>query len=262
MFQDQPVDPRQRPAVLAWDGSKMLRRGWPRLFGGLGRHRWSAPTIALLGAGALFASLIKEWQITEFKSGGEIRVEGGSEIFRTGVAWLDGWSAPYLLGLFAVTACVALVFFGSLGVRDHARIAGLAMSGLLFAVLAAITVDLARVSAAFDGAFSHRLHENLELSYGPGLAAAYIGVLCYAGALLVSGRLRSVPDSEVGRTEVAAEQEAPADEHDWPWRRVRRTTPPAHNHGPLDLAVGPTAPFVPSEEQDDTDRSGPRNSGR
>ncbi|HEX5540910.1 MAG TPA: hypothetical protein VFX60_05010 [Micromonospora sp.] len=252
MTQDQSAHPQQQTAVIAWDGSEVLRGGWPRLFGGLRRQRWVVPGMALLGAVALFASLVAEWQITRWgpRSAFRITPDETGEV-GVGIAWVNGWSAPYLMGLFAVASCLALVLFGPRPAREYLRIAGIAVCGLLLAVLVAITIDLKRSTALFGGMYSAPIHEHLEVSHGPGLVAAFAGVVCVALALLLAGRPAPAPASGSSRPEpAAADREAATAEDDWSWRRPGRVSAELPEHQPFDLAVGPTAPFVPLDEED------------
>jgi hypothetical protein len=95
------------------------RRSFTALVAGLAADRRSVPLAAAVGAVALFASLISEWQITAI----DITEFGGTASARqpvtAGVGDLGAFGAGYLAGLFALAAAMALVLFGPPTARPY-----------------------------------------------------------------------------------------------------------------------------------------------
>ena len=201
---------------------------------GLLRVRSLATAPAALGAVAVFISLVEEWQVTTLLMYGTLE----EHEFAAKLGVLDGWSPAYLVGVLAVTACLALVLFGPRPGREHLRVAGLATSGVLLAMLVAIALDLQENSAALTNAGWYAPDLEAELAYGRGVVAAFVGVAGYALALLLAGR--RPPAEEPGGDDLAEDDDVTADEPDQRWPRPRQA-----GHGPLDLTVEPAKPFVP-----------------
>lgn len=253
MSQDHSGDSRSDGlAVVEWGDrerggdEKNRLSGWARLPATVLRDRRLIPLVAGLAALAIFASLVSEWQVTR------VQLEDSSltQQMSVGVAWLDGWSAAYLVGVFAVTSCLALVLFGPHTAREHLRVTGLAISAAVLAVLVAITVDLGRNSAALNGLFLFGPPgERYELSYGPGLLVAFLGVAGYALALHLAGQhsagRRHSPAAGTNRATGPGSPVVNDDPLDWPWRRPHPSREPESDpSAPIDLSVQPVNPFV------------------
>ncbi|WP_229399148.1 hypothetical protein [Micromonospora okii] len=255
MSQDPPI-PRQdsraeSTSVVEWGGSEPAPPGQVgRSLGGLGRDARLPLVPAALGAAAAFASLVGEWLVMTVPNGGP----EGSTTMRVpgGVSDVGGLGVGYLVGLFALVVAVALALRGSAAVRRDARVAGLALSVALLAVLAATAFSL---DDSGQRTLFYSSEDGFRVEYGRGLVMAFAACALLAAALHLAGR------ADAGRPETArpdaggpgpesapAEQAEAADPE--PLRRGRRGgasrsgddagLPPA----PADLTVQPTTPFA------------------
>lgn len=239
MSQPRIIGDSDNPAVIAWDDEPRDAH-WSRIVRGiLAKHRRVlALVVAVLGSAAVFASFVGEWQTTTLP-GDPFAAPGAVQI---NVAGLAGWSPAYLIGVFALTSCLALVLFGPPPARAHIRLAGLAIGGVLLAILAAITIDLGEDSVAvvFPDPNMH-----YELAYGQGLFAAFAGVAGYLIALVLA--VQPVPaDGKDDIRSDAARHDHPRDDIDWPWRRPGKAYE-RDEPEPLDLTVGPAEPITFSD---------------
>jgi hypothetical protein len=246
--------PAEDTAVVEWGGKEERpSRGTLllRAFTQARRDRRLVPVIAGLGAIAIFASFVSEWQLTVLSADSEVfgpRQVGTS--IPAGIGELGGWGAGYLIGVFVLAACTGLVLFGRLSVRDHARIVGLTAAGVLVAVLAATVSYLDDESLLLRPAILYGQTE-LQLEYGRGPTMAFLGVGALGVALFLAGRLMPARPA-VAPDAIGAQEPAPAEEPDWPWRRrAPRPEPELESDlpPPADLTVAPTAPFVPLPDQ-------------
>lgn len=240
-------EPRSRRAVFT-DAVGKLRR-----------DQRVVPVVAALAGLALFASLASEWQVTTINEPDFFGQGIAPAPVSAGLGELGGWSAAYLVGVFALVCCVALVLFAPPAVRYLARVIGLATAGTLGAVVVAIALDLNDRSLAITslGIYSGPDSPEFELTYGRGLTMAFLGVGGLALALYLAGRLMPAPapaDATVASAEAEPDGAASPAESDWPWRRpaTKQAPDPAESlPEPIDLTVSPTTPFVPLSDQPD-----------
>lgn len=131
-------------SVISFGSSAEPRRA---LLGGLWRDRRLPGLVAGLGAVAAFGSLISEWQTTTIRDAG-IDGEQLPEERRLFANLLDlgGIGSAYLVGLLLLAAAVALTRFGPGPGRAYARVAGLAVGGVLLALLLALAQHLTGAS--------------------------------------------------------------------------------------------------------------------
>ncbi|GIG88988.1 hypothetical protein [Plantactinospora endophytica] len=238
------------------DGAGVVSWGDPPRTGGraglmlhrLGRDGRLVPVVGVAGAGAVFASLVGDWAVTSMTvEGAESSVTLGS-----GVADMSGFGTAYLVGVFGVVGCLALVFFGSPRVRHDARVAGLAVAGAVLGVLFATAGSLDTLADRWQ---MYGQLDGMTIEYGQGLVMAYVGTGGLGLALLLAGRFvrrsaaEPAPAAEPG-TPAPTGQVPPQEESDWPWRRPRAASAPEvpdDDDGrppPIDLTVTPTKPFA------------------
>jgi hypothetical protein len=222
---------------------------------GLGRSlatdRRVVPLAAALGAVALLASLVSEWQLTTVDPevfGGE----AGSHPIPTDVIDLGALGTGYLVGLFPLVAAVVLTMFGPPAGRRWVRLAGLSIGGTLLALLFATAASLGDQSRPVPEVYTLQFDENqVQFAYGRGLWCAAAGVLLAMVALYLADR-RPVTAPATGAAAPAALQDEPP----WTWRRppAAREEPAADQ--PLELTVGPAKPFtLLGDGRDEPDRS-------
>ncbi|GAA2578375.1 hypothetical protein GCM10010435_63330 [Winogradskya consettensis] len=146
--------------------------------GRLGRDRRIAPLAAGLGAVALFASLIAEWQVTRIDAT-ELRESNvGNRPFESSIGDLGGWGAGYLAGLFVLVVAVALLLFGPVPGRAYARLATLGSGGVLLAVVVAAFSTLDRTSFVLRQVELASFNDDqFSISIGRGPWCAGAGVL-------------------------------------------------------------------------------------
>jgi hypothetical protein len=236
---DEPVRERPRASHIL----TAVRRDW-RL----------VPIIAGLSAVALFASMVGEWQITTFTQP-DLFSPGQTPPLSVGLADMGAFATGYLIGVFALVTCMALVLFGRPAMRDQLRIVGLTVAGVSGALLIGAAVWLDGRSAAIPSTFLiGQQGPIVELAYGRGLTMAFLGVAGFALALYLAGRLMPAPPAQpavaaAGVDTGPAPQAEPVEPVDWPWRRPRVAREPDDVDSdlppPADLTVGPTAPFLP-----------------
>ena len=188
----------------------------------LAADRRAVPLAGVLGAVALLAALISEWQVTTvdaavFGSDGAF----GDRLVPTGVTDLGALGGAFLTGLFPLVATVVLAIFGPPAGRRWVRLAGLSVGGTLLGLLFAITVSLGDESRVMPGLYTISLEDNqVEFGYGRGLWCALAGVGLAMLALYLSGRAAT-----------------------WTWRRQPARDEPVIPDQPLELTVGPATPF-------------------
>jgi hypothetical protein len=258
MADDPTPSVEQADDVVEWgadDEDEGRRDGSPlrgkaaaprRVFRALTRDPRVVPVIAGLSAVAVFASLVGEWQLVEIQddpSQPTRQVSGG-------VAALGAFGTAYLIGAFALTTCVALVLFGRPAARTHARVVGLALAGAVAALLVATVTQLDALGTPFNGYFQFPTAP--EATVGRGLEAAFAGIGLAALALYLAGRMPAWAAAEPPAPEPAtavpdAAGSGPSASHDG-WRRPRPGPDPDEVPAPLDLSVGPAAPFTNSPD--------------
>jgi hypothetical protein len=207
--------PRRRPAI------EFLR--------GLATDRRVPVLVAGLGAVAVFASLVSEWQVTavepiDYEGDGEVRPV---QLLPTDLFDLGGIGAAYLFGLFLLVMSATLVLFGPAAGRRYARLAGFGAGGMLIVLLLAMVQLLGSETRLISRYFIMELAaEQNAVSYGRGLWCALAGVSATLLALWLTSR---EPDSEEGPRWVRA---ATADEEE------------PGLEAPLDLTIEASAPFA------------------
>ena len=238
--------PAGSTAVVEWgDTTSGPRRPLPRFLSGLGRDRRLVPLVAGLGAVALFASLVSEWQVTtvtsEFFGGPDLR---GDQRVLTGIGDLGAWGAGYLIGIFLLACATALAMFGPAVVARAARVVALTSAGVLLTLLVAMAIELGERSVALGSIFYLNQEVGKSLEYGRGIPCAFVGVCAVALAAHLAGRLLpAAPGAAAG----AADPEPGSDrDADLPgsWRR-RPPAPGYTSAPPIDLTVEPATPFTP-----------------
>jgi hypothetical protein len=242
------------PAVVEFGADEPVRKR-PRaaqVFAAV-RHDWRlVPVIAGLSAVAIVASFVGEWQVTTFDQP-DIFGPGPTPPITADLPDLGPFATGYLIGVFLLVACMALVLFGRPAMRDQLRILGLTAAGLSAAVLIGIAVWLDGDSAALASTFFVGPQGlTFDVQYGRGLTMAFLGVAGFGLALYLAGRLvpaRPAAVAAASTEEEAAPQSGTAEQVDWPWRRPRAQQEPDDLDSdlppPADLTVGPTAPFIP-----------------
>ena len=232
---DRPVSRRR------WQPSGSLRA--------LATDRRVVPLTALLGAVAVLASTISEWQVTtvdaeEFTGG------VGPHAVTTGLIDLGALGAAYLIGLFPLVAGVVLTMFGPMAGRRWARLGGLCAGGTLLAVLFATTASLGGESRVVPNLYRMQFNKDqIQIAYGRGLWCAAAGVVLAMLALYLADRHQPrvpAPPSDSGDAAPPV-----ADEPVWGWRRPPAAREEADPDQPLELTVGPAKPF--SWQGDDRD---------
>jgi hypothetical protein len=247
------------PAVVEWGDP--AARSTPRVPRGLSqawaRHR-RGPLLAAVAAPALLGSLVSDWRV--WTSPGELQPREVAQ----GVVSFPVVGTAYLVGLFALVGCGGLALFGTGAVRRHARLVGLAVTGVLGATLIATVSGIDQIGGNFEDFYvTPRTIEETGtppiIAYGRGLFLAFTGVAAAALALYlaVPAGARTVEadppaDHAMPAPADAAEPTAgwapEAAGGDWPWRPREARSIPAQG-GPVDLTVEPAVPFLPPEER-------------
>jgi hypothetical protein len=244
------------------DESRRERRRWSltEFAGGLARDRRTVPLAAAVGAVALFASLVSEWQITQLvmdptgENGPDSELNTGPQSLPAGITDLGALGGGYLAGLFLLAAAVGLVLFGPVPARRCARLIGLSTGGVLIALLAATFSELDDRSRSVTKFLLLVIQlgpeNNLTLSYGRGLWCAFFGVAAVMLALYLAGRHETPIPVVADEAEPAPDQPQPTDPEVWSWRRPRSEDdgPP---DAPFDLTVSSAKPFTPSTDERD-----------
>lgn len=239
-------------SVVSWGDSPRGGRWAGLALSRLGRDGRLVPVVAILGAGAVFASLLGDWAVTVIPTEGS--PTGNPVELSSGVADLATFGTAYLVGVFGMIGCLALVFFGSPGIRHNARVLGLAVTAMVIGVLVAVTNSLDSLTNEWQ---VYGELGGLVTDYGQGLGLAYLGTGGLGLALLLAGRFVRRTGSAVvagGAAAAPTGQADPADpataeESDWPWRRPRPSSAPEPDDeddrsAPIDLTVTPTKPFT------------------
>lgn len=270
MADDLPDPGREgRPddvTTVEWGPVEPPRRGRPaRILPDLRRDPRISLVVTALGALATFAAMVGDWIITTLPNSGP---DGGPASLPSGVSDLGNLGGGYLFGTLALLGCLALVLFGSVGVRHNARMVGLAICAGTGGIVVAITLTMENATRTlFAGP-----GESIEFSQGRGLAMAYVGTAAFAAALLLAAPFArpvatggprpeevALPTAQVGSGAVAGPagpagtpNPAPADPAahvvpPWPWQRSRDGRPESDGGGlppPPDLTVAPAPPFA------------------
>lgn len=236
----------QSPAVVEFgpasgppDTPAVRRPVLSRLLTGVRLDDRAVPALAGLGAIAVFVSLVNAWQVTTV----DISEFGGEspQDVSVGLTDLGVWGAAYLIGVFALAACAALVLFGVPAVRRHARLAGLGVGGALLATVVALGVELSRNSLVYPIQW---VGEQPDPSIRSGWYLAMVGVAAVGASLYLAGRLPPPPG-----VEESADDDEEAAGSLWRWRRAAKPEPePDEPPPPADLTVMPARPFIQHPE--------------
>jgi hypothetical protein len=228
--------------------SRRFRRRWnlSGFAGNLVADRRLVPLAAILGAVALYASLVSEWQVTLLDTSEIQSSLSGLQPIPTDLVDLGGWAAGYLTGLFLLVGATVLVLFGPPPGRRYARLLGLSAGGVLLGLLAALAPTLNDVSRTLGYAIRYQVADNhVQQSSGRGIWCAFVGVAAVMVALYLAGRhepaTAAVTETATANGEPVAEPPATV----WSWRRPtpadEEDRPPA---APFDLEVTSTTPFT------------------
>jgi hypothetical protein len=222
------------------------RRRWSasEFLTGIGADRRTVPLAATVGAVALFASLISEWQVTELDNSElEQGGIGGDRPVPSGIADLGALGSGYLVGLFVLAVAVVLMLSGPPAGRRYARLIGLTVAGVQAALLAGAAHAIGEGTRSPLGLFAAGMtEEQVHLTYGRGIWCGLVGVAAVALALWLAGRHLHQTD-----------EQSPEPPEVWSWRRPRTGPDDAQPDAPIDLTVTSSTPFTSRSE----DRDGP-----
>lgn len=206
-------------SVITFGGSEKPRR---TIFRDLGRDRRLPGLVAGLGAVAAFGSLISEWQSTTIR---DVGIDGEplpeERVLFANLLDLGGLGAGYLVGLLLLVTAVVLTLFGPRPGRAYAKVAGLAVGGVLLALLLALVQHLNEASALMPKylmAFNVTQADSMRNAHGRGLWCALAAVGLALAALWMPARTaapRDEPEAQVTEVDDA-----------------------------LDMTITPTAPFA------------------
>ncbi|MFC4066844.1 hypothetical protein [Actinoplanes subglobosus] len=204
-------------SVITFGGDETPRRA---IFRDLGRDRRLPVLVAGLGAVAAFGSLFSEWQKTTLAylnvEGEEVPVE---RVVLSGLIDLGALGAGYLVGLLLLVVAVVLVLFGPAPGRAYARVAGLAVGGVLAALLLSLAQELGDASTVvpkYLAIYDFTGMGTLRMTQGRGVWCALAAVGLALIALWLPARAAPAP-AEPQVTEV---------------------------HDELDMTIAPTTPFA------------------
>lgn len=230
------------------------RRRWNTA--GLGRalitDRRAVPLAAGLGAVAVLASLVSEWQVTTVDSqefGGEV----GAHPIPTDVIDLGAFGTAFLVGLFPLVFAVVLTMFGPAAGRRWARLGGLSVGGTLLGLLFATVTSLGGESRTLPTIAALQFDQSqVQVAYGRGVWCAVAGVLLAMAALYLADRHQPVVPSAPASAETPVVSDEPA----WRWRRPPSPREEQPTEQPLELTVGPAKPFTSlGDDRDKPSRS-------
>jgi hypothetical protein len=270
-----PAGPRQGgtepeaggASVVQWGGDTRgdRRNAVSQLLAGLVGDRRLVGLAAGLGAVALFASLISEWQITAVDGPTLGSEQVGAPLLPAGVGDLGAWGGGYLAGLFVLVASLVLLLAGPPGGRVYARLVGLSTGGVLLALLLALMSHLHDDSRALGSFFSAQLEDDkYAITYGRGGYCAVAGVAAVSLAMFLAGRhlpTMTYPApgaAPAGAAQAGAVPDGAEQVVDWPWRRPAGDVDDESPDVPFELTVGPTTPFTTLSD----DRPETRTDGR
>ncbi|WP_041833018.1 hypothetical protein [Actinoplanes sp. N902-109] len=187
------------------------------------RDRRVVPLAAGLGAIALAASVIAEWQVTTIDGTVLRNSATGDLVFDSPLGDLGGWGAGYLAGLFLLTAATVLTVFGPRPGRVYARLVALSTGGTLLLLVLTVWSTLDDRSWAVRQVEQAGLQgDDFSIAVGRGPWCAGAGLLLVLVAAYLSERSTAGPEPRPAR--VAEEQEAPDE--------------------PFELSVGPATPWT------------------
>jgi hypothetical protein len=246
------TDPAAEEVLEFGDDAPRSRWRWNTT--GLGRalvnDRRAVPLAAGLGAVAVLASLVSEWQVTTVDPqvfGGEL---GGHPV-ATNVTDLGALGTGYLVGLFPMVLAVVLTMFGPAVGRRWAKLGGMSVGGTLLALLFATITSLGGESRTLPDLYTAQLDQDqVQFAYGRGVWCAVAGVLLAMVAIYLADRHQPVMPSPPASVEAPVVSDEPA----WRWRRPPSPREEQPTEQPLELTVGPAKPFT--SLRDDRDKPG------
>ncbi|MGK5737776.1 hypothetical protein [Micromonospora sp. URMC 103] len=230
MSRDIPIprqdDRSEGTSVVEWGATEPVTPTRPRrTLVDLGRDRRLPLLLAGLGAVAGVASLVGEWVVMPLPGGGPL---GGDIRVPSGVSEIGGFGVGYLVGLVVLACGVALALRGTTAVRHDARVAGLAVAGVLVALLTATALELD--DPGQRGLF-YAPEAGFRVEYGRGLVMAFVACLLLGAALWLAPNAGAL-DGDAPAGPVFRRRRRP--------RQEPEDVPPA----PADLTVQPTVPFA------------------
>ena len=243
-----PADDQDEPARRGAGAGRFLT--------GLARDRRLVPIAAALGALALFASLVSEWQVTALDATILREADAGNRPFTTTIADLDGWGGGYVVGLLLLVAATVITLFGPAAGRVYARLVALSAGGVLLAVVVTLWSYLGETSRIVGQIDAITLDEDqMQVTVGRGVWCAGVGVVLVTLAAYLAGRgtaPAAAPQEEESGDALPDEPAAA-----WSWRRPadEDEAPDA----PFDLTVAPVKPWTASD--DNRDKADPGISG-
>jgi hypothetical protein len=234
-------------SIVQWGGDTRGDRGnaVSRFLAGLAGDRRLVVLAAVLGAVALFASLISDWQITAIDGTAIGSDELTARPLPAGVGDLGAWGGGYLAGLFVLVASMVLLLAGPPGGRMYARLVGLSTGGVLLALLLALMSHLHDESRALGNFFAAQLPDDAyTITYGRGGYCAAAGVAAVSLAMFVAGRqLPAMTYPAPGAPQSDPVPAAAQQVVDWPWRRPAVDDDESPDV-PFQLTVAPATPFT------------------
>ncbi len=246
--------------VVGWgDDERPDRPGRSsRWLSDLSHDRRLVPLTVVLGAVALFASLISEWQVTVVDGTVFGAGEVGDRPVAVGVADLGAWGGGYLVGIFLLVASVVLMLFGPSAGRAYARLVALSTGGVLLGLLAGLLAELTTNSRALTlGTVLVLEEDQFSIAQGRGGYCAVAGVLAVLVATVLAGR--HLPTGAVPQPGEPVPAATPGDadepDADRPWRRPRDTGDDDDAPDvPFELSVSSAEPFTPLTDVHDAYR--------
>jgi hypothetical protein len=239
-----------RAEVMEWgnDARPQRRARMSRLLAVMSDRRLVSLS-AVLGAVALFGSLISEWQVTAVDGLPFGSTEVGLQPLPSGLGDLGGWGGGYLIGLFVLVTAAVLMLFGPPAGRAYARLVTISTGGVLLALLVAIASALHTYSRALTlpQEVLALQDDQVVLTTGRGGYCAAAGVLLVILTAMLVGR--RLPAASTAAADTPAADAGP--ELDWPWRRPQQAGDDETPGTPLELTVSATEPFSPLTDPPD-----------
>ncbi|WP_433792751.1 hypothetical protein [Actinoplanes sp. CA-252034] len=172
------------------------------IFRDLGRDRRLPVLVAGLSALSAFGSLISEWQTTTINvQEGDGEQPAEPRVLIANLLDLGGMGAGYLLGLIVLVVAVVLTLFGPGPGRAYTKVAGLAVGGVLVALLVSLAHHLGDASAVipkFFTAYDFTGSEAVQTTYGRGVWCALAAVgLALVALWLPERAVRTAPEPPV-----------------------------------------------------------------
>lgn len=200
MAQDPPTPAASpsdaAPAVVEWGDADADAGPYRPAADRPRRDRPVVLVVAGVGALALFASLLSEWQSTTVRAGlfGPPDAQNAdSRVLLSSVGDLDAWGGGFLAGLVTLVGATAVLLFGPPAAAHLTRVLSLSSAGVLLALLTGLAVDLGQRSMALGNLAHVGELAGYKLDLGRGVICAFIGVAALAIAAWLSRRLSPPP---------------------------------------------------------------------